>query len=302
MNFKFVYSIGLVLLVAISAILITQNVKTPEAEALNLSMDERQHQELIFVLQYISRDYQNAVQDGSVINEFEYQEMMAFSQRAIELYLSFRPNPNQNFILFQLQQLRELLHKKADRHSIQDVAKTLISDLAEELDIRTFPAQTPDIKHGKVKYKEGGCSVCHGEAGAGDGRAAAWLDPGPGSFRDPVIMNEATPYEFFNMIRLGVAGTGMPSYEEAFSEQAIWDIAFYLMTLREDFEPKLIRSKQRVTLKELATRTNVELLDEINEYHSSGERIDEMKAKANSTTVDFLRQHPDALEESNSGF
>jgi mono/diheme cytochrome c family protein len=37
-----------------------------------------------------------------------------------------------------------------------------------------------------------------------------------------------TPYEIFNRITYGGAGTPMPSFAEALPEGARWDIAFYL--------------------------------------------------------------------------
>ena len=37
-----------------------------------------------------------------------------------------------------------------------------------------------------------------------------------------------TPYEIFNRITYGGAGTPMPSFADALPESARWDIAFYL--------------------------------------------------------------------------
>lgn len=44
------------------------------------------------------------------------------------------------------------------------------------------PAFADDIAKGKELYASSGCAACHGALGAGDGAAAAALDPKPRSF------------------------------------------------------------------------------------------------------------------------
>lgn len=295
MNSKLVYLFFLALLVAVSIFLIKQNISAGEPEDAYISSEEREHQEFIFLLQYIGRDYQNAVEDGAVINEFEYREIVAFCQRALELYLTFQQNLKQNFALFQLQQLRQMVHKRVDRYSILDLTKTLIQDLPKELDIETSPETTPDTERGRRLYVSGGCGGCHGASGAGDGRAAEWLSPGPSSFRGQAEMNEATPYRFFNATLLGITGTGMPSYEQSFSRQEAWDVAFYLMTLRDGFNPHLAGGKPNVTLEDLATQSDFDLLREIKDRQPP-ERANEAQDRSLSAAIDFLRSHPDVAK------
>jgi len=296
MNSKPILLFLLALAASVSIFLIFQNKKTSEPEKEYVSGEDTDRQEFIFLLQYIGRDYQYAVDDGVVINEFEYREMVAFCQRAIDLYLTFQPDLHQNLALFQLQELRQMVYEKADRYSVWDLTKTLIRDLTKELDMETFPATAPEIGRGKDLYKAGGCDVCHGAGGAGDGRVAEWLEPGPGSFREAAAMNEATPYQFFNAIRLGVAGTAMPSYQEAFSRQEVWDIAFYLMALRDGFDPHSTGDRPGITLKDLATKSNFDLLQEMKDRQQSIEPITEAQNLQISAVIDFLRSHPENIK------
>lgn len=296
MNLKTISLLFLALLAAVVSFLILQNQKTSEPGKELLSNEKRDHQEFIFLLQYLGRDYQFAVEGGAVINEFEYREMIAFCRRSIELYLLFQQRPDHDLTLFQLQQLRQMVYEKVDRQLIGDLTKTIIRDFAEKFDVKTAPAKAPEIERGRDLYKAGGCGVCHGAGGAGDGRAAAWLDPGPGSFREPARMKEATPYEFYNVIRFGVAGTAMPSFEEAFSPQEVWDIAFYLMTLREGFDPRWPGGKPGITLEDLAIRPDVDLLHELMERRQPGELREETGEAGLSAALDFLRNHPQAVK------
>jgi len=296
MNSNPILLLLMALAASVSIFLIFQNKKTSEPEEEYLSSEEIDRQEFIFLLQYIGRDYQYAVEEGVIINEFEYREMIAFCQRAIDLYLTFQPNLHQNLALFQLQELRQMVYEKADRYLVWDLTKILIRDLTKELDMETCPATAPDIERGKNLYKAGGCDVCHGAGGAGDGRAAEWLEPGPGSFREAAAMNEATPYQFFNAIRLGVAGTAMPSYQEAFSPQEVWDIALYLMALRDNFNPHLTGDSPGITLEDLATKSNVDLVQDIKEQQQSIEPTTEAQNLEISAVIDFLRSHPETIK------
>ncbi|MCG8606177.1 cytochrome c [bacterium] len=297
MNTKLAYLFLLSLLAVVSIILVLLNINDVESDGESTRTENREHQELIFLLQYIGRDYQNAVEEGVVINDFEYREIQTFCQRAIELYLPFEENPQQNLTLFQLQQLREMVYEKTYRESIWDLSKTLIHSLTKELDLETYPASAPDIERGRRLYQAGGCDVCHGVSGAGDGYAADGLEPGPGSFQDPSVMREAAPYPFFNVTLLGVDGTGMPSYEQAFSREDIWDVAFYLMTLRDGFDPRLTAEGLNISLEDLSTKSDFELIEEIHDHQSPVPEIVETQEDALLHTIDFLRKHPDTILE-----
>lgn len=281
----------IVLAILVGVFVLFRNKENVPEEVMNGTARDRQ--ELIFVLQYIGRDYQFAVAGGKVINQFEYREMMAFCDRVIEIYLAFDKELKHSEIILQLQELRQMVFEKAEHYSIADLSKTLVRNLTKNLRIESFPVKPPNIASGQRLYKVGGCNVCHGAKGAGDGWAAGWLDPGPGSFGDAQAMREATPYQFYNVIQLGVTGTSMPSYREAFTKQEVWDVAFFLMTLREGFNPQARGERLDITLSDLATKSDIDLLQEISDRQGSQDSMENEKNGEKSAAIDFLRSNPD---------
>ena len=77
------------------------------------------------------------------------------------------------------------------------------------------------------------CASCHGNAGAGDGPAAAGMSPRPANLRWTVQRPIATDgYLMWAMSDGGAAlGTGMPAFAGVLSEQERWQIVLYLRTL-----------------------------------------------------------------------
>lgn len=56
------------------------------------------------------------------------------------------------------------------------------------------------------------CSLCHGERGAGDGMAAAMLQPAPTNFSAPGYWKKADRAALRKVIRDGKAGTAMAPF------------------------------------------------------------------------------------------
>lgn len=76
------------------------------------------------------------------------------------------------------------------------------------------------------------CAPCHGDGGAGDGPAAAGLDPKPRNFRDPDFWRGHSPAELRLVVKQGKPGTLMPPFEGALSETQIDAVVGYLETFR----------------------------------------------------------------------
>jgi len=76
-------------------------------------------------------------------------------------------------------------------------------------------------------------------------------------------MNQLAPHQIFNALTFGVEGTEMPSHLESLSDQERWDIAFYIMTLRNGFDPVPPKDSFRVSLKALAIHSNEELISQL---------------------------------------
>ena len=68
-------------------------------------------EKLVFLLQYLGTDYGVAVDGGEVVSEFEYQEMLDFSEIVVEEY---RKIDSQGPIFSELVRLRQLILDKED--------------------------------------------------------------------------------------------------------------------------------------------------------------------------------------------
>src|SRR5262245_39765216 len=93
-----------------------------------------------------------------------------------------------------------------------------------------LPTRAPAAARGALLFAEN-CARCHGTSGAGDGPAAATLEPKPANFRDPAFIRGETPEDFFTVVTLGRQESGMPAWGEVFSVDERWDLVAFLRSL-----------------------------------------------------------------------
>lgn len=91
-----------------------------------------------------------------------------------------------------------------------------------------------DAAQGKAKYQQL-CVSCHGASGAGDGAAAAALNPKPRNLTDAAYMKTKTDAQLAKTIKEGGAAVGlspmMPPWSAALNDQDIANVVAYLRTL-----------------------------------------------------------------------
>jgi S1-C subfamily serine protease/mono/diheme cytochrome c family protein len=237
-------------------------------------------EELVFLLQYIGVDYGAAVRDGQIVDAREYREMLGFVAEAQGRFAALRPGePASAPVPAALEDLMRRVRSLAPAGEVRDAATALAARLAAEMDVVTSPDRTPDLGRGRAVYASD-CAICHGARGGGDGEAAAQLDPRPTSFRDR-RMNLIPPHQVFGAVLNGVPETAMPGWRGARPSDELWDVAFFVMTLREDFSPAPPAAPLPLSLRALSDTSLVDLLD-----RTGG------GAAASSAQIDYLRSHP----------
>ncbi len=212
-------------------------------------------EELVFLLQYVGSDYRGAVADGRILDEFEYQEMTQFTRILVEEHARIAPPHSE--VGPGLSRLAAFVERKEDPAKVLALTRELVLAMTRELGLVTYPARSPSVEKGALTFALA-CAQCHGVSGEGLGPFASGQVPKPTSFRE-ARMRKVAPHQLFNAIRFGVAGTAMPSFEDALSSSERWDISFYLMTLRDDFSPREPQAPLPVSIRDLATLSDEEL-------------------------------------------
>jgi high-affinity iron transporter len=254
---------------------------------------------LLALIDYIGGDYRNAVQGSKIINQDEYQEMTEFSARSLELFERLKENEGRDRAGIEKDLRTMTLHikEKSGEDLVPQLAQQIKDRLIATYKIVTHPKTLPNLETAKAVYDQN-CAQCHGETGRGDGPAAATMqpkDPKPANFLDADLMNGLSAFKAFNTTSFGIEGTGMPNFS-ALSDEARWDAAFYVLSLR--FSPqqsaggkKLYETKKLpaefTDVATLATVTDGEVLTKLQSYFPRPEDAEAVLA--------YLRKGP--LEE-----
>jgi high-affinity iron transporter len=222
-------------------------------------------QQVVFLLQYIGTDYPAAVQNGEIVNSFEYQEMTDFAAGAREKLGSLRSGLTPD-VAARLEKLLEDLEQRIGRRvpavEVRELTDRAIDLLVDSFQLKPVPRQLPRIERAAALYRDA-CATCHGEDGEGTGPEAEGLEPPPADFTDRERMASAAPYVFYNAITFGIDGTAMASFRDSLDEQERWDLAFFLWGFVAPERPPPGTASVRVPLRDLATRSTDELAREI---------------------------------------
>ena len=123
---------------------------------------------------------------------------------------------------------------------------------------RPLPSETPDLESGRALYREG-CAPCHGAVGGGDGWAAPGMIPRPGLVSRAVDGLALSPRSLQRrQVRNRRDRHAVLPRRRASRE--LWDIAFFVMTLRDGFGSESPSVVVPLSLKEVASQSDEELL------------------------------------------
>ncbi|NLW95254.1 FTR1 family protein [Luteimonas wenzhouensis] len=244
------------------------------------------------LLDYIAVDYREAVAEGEVVNQLEYDEMLEFSQTAAEAIAALPPTPEAGRLQGDAQALRQAILDKGDPVDIARRARGLAALLVQAHPIPLVPDTLPHHARGAELYARL-CASCHGPTGAGDGPAGAGLDPPPIDFTDRERADERSVFALYQVIEQGLEGTSMASYRGLPADD-LWALATYSGALaypealveagraRLDGDPALRAS---FDLARFVGQTPADLAAELG------------SAEDAAAVVAYLRRHPEALRQ-----
>ena len=145
-----------------------------------------------------------------------------------------------------------------DRWAVVAYIKSLSTLWEEEAEYQEDPIvigepPIPDaamVVAGKGVYKKLKCAKCHGETGLGDGPSAPELTDDndlpivPRDFTDASqFVGGSDPKNVLQTFSTGFDGTPMPSFLDFLTEDTSWQLVWYVISLRNDFDLEKIREE-----------------------------------------------------------
>ena len=214
------------------------------------------------VLNYIIGDYPLAVGDGGeILDDTEYREQIALLERVQATLTSSESNPDASSLspalLRDLAELRELVDEHGGSGVVVAVGRRVRDALIAAYDLQLAPEKLPSLASGRALYAIA-CAACHGAVGRARTPLAGQLDPRPTDLLSRHLDQTLSPYQTFNIVTYGVEGTSMPAFV-ALSPEERWDIAFYVMAMRQRAVPRSRQQPVDPPLDVLARSTDAEL-------------------------------------------
>ncbi|MGF0240318.1 FTR1 family protein [Rhodococcus sp. IEGM1300] len=210
----------------------------------------------LHLLDYIGADYPQSVEAGKVINDTEYREQQEFLSVLQGVIAELPATPGRADLEQGASDLRSAVDARKDGADVTRQARQLGAKLAVTYEVSQAPIITPDPVRGAPLYAQH-CSVCHGEAGAGDGPAAVGLTPPPANLRDAVRTDHLSLFAIYNTLGLGVEGTDMPAFADQLDDRQRWDLATYIASFSAD--PAAAKSDKTYNIADLARQTPAEV-------------------------------------------
>lgn len=211
----------------------------------------------LHLLDYIGADYPQSVEAGHVINESEYREQLEFAKVLQGLVAAMPDTPEKAGLEQGVSTLHSAIAARQDGAEIARQARQLGAKLAVTYEVSQAPIITPDPTRGAPLYAQH-CSVCHGDAGAGDGPAGVGLTPPPANLRDAARLDRLSLYAIYNTLGMGVEGTDMPAFADQLDDRQRWDLATYIASFSAD--TATAAGEKTYDIAELARQTPAEVL------------------------------------------
>ena len=244
------------------------------------------------LLDYIAVDYASAVSDGRVADEFEYREMVEFSDVVARQIAALPDTKDNQALIRRSDQLRALIANKEPAERVGRLARALAASLLTAYPVPLAPSQAPDLDRARTLFAQN-CASCHGAAGSAPPAAMQALDPPPIDFTDIDRARQRSAFGLYQVITQGLEGTSMASFA-SLSDEDRWALAFHAGSIA--FED--VAKGERIWREDDGIRQLVPDLETLAALtpESLAEQIGEDRALA---VMAYLRANPDAVGQAN---
>ena len=244
------------------------------------------------LLDYIAVDYASAVSEGRVADEFEYREMVEFSDVVARQVAAFPDTKDNQALIRRSDQLRALIANKEPAERVGRLARALAASLLTAYPVPLAPSQAPDLDRARTLFAQN-CASCHGAAGSAPPAAKQALDPPPIDFTDIDRARQRSAFGLYQVITQGLEGTSMASFA-SLSDEDRWALAFHAGSIA--FED--VAKGERIWREDDGIRQLVPDLETLAALtpESLAEQIGEDRALA---VMAYLRANPDAVGQAN---
>ncbi len=163
------------------------------------------------LLDYVAVDYREAVRDGRIVNDGEYQEMAEFTASVRQRLAALPEKPAKAGLVAGAAALQAAVGRKAPPPAIEKQARRLAAELIAAYPVPLAPRRMPDPARGQALYAQN-CASCHGIAGDAKVPVAATMDPPPIAFTDRTRARERSLFALYQVVDQGLEGTAMASF------------------------------------------------------------------------------------------
>jgi high-affinity iron transporter len=248
------------------------------------------------LLDYVAVDYPEAVGEGRIVNQAEYDEMTEFSSSIRERIGALPNHAAKPALVSQSDALRQAIAAKVPAERIAESARRLGRELLAAYPVPLAPRTAPDLSGAAALYRDN-CASCHGATGAGDGPMARGMEPPPIAFTDRARASERSVFALYQVIEQGLEGTAMGSFANLPVEDR-WALAF--QAGRFAYPAELAAEGERIWRSDAAVRRlipNLEALAAVTPAALAGQVTPE---RAVALTA-FLRANPGAVTQAQGG-
>lgn len=248
------------------------------------------------LLDYVAVDYAGAVKDGKVISAAEYAEMVEFTGSIHARLAALPATAAQAGLIRQAEDLQAAVATKTAPEKISALARDLAAGLLASYPMPVAPAQAPDMARAATLYQQT-CAACHGATGAGDGPAAAALDPPPIAFADRDRARERSVLALYQVIEQGLDGTSMASYATMPAADR-WALAFYSGAFA--YPQSLAAKGEQLWKDNTSLRAQIPNLAALTQL-TPGKLASELGDADAAALTAYLRRDPQAVQSSPDG-